>query len=461
MAAEREVIEYTLPHEVCQWRGIPGTQCDAYEFWEFDLGHSITECLIPSANAFYNEQVMSWSFNLEIKKKGMYSFYASELISPKNANAIISIQDYMFLKFKSSRGQQFISFDTANTNLNYNAIKYWHYISSKYSQERLFLNLTAVMQPMGDSWMPNDGLAWQAEEIWGMKEGGFLTLADRVDFLAEHNPSFGCEILDRSIFKNWNDAFKKTDIYIASEKWVDQNGIKFKVREDKPIWISFGHSNIMKKNMNPAIGWESWSVEHPDEIYVRQSDDFTIPPRRIRIVNSKYYKKKLPLIVPEPIEAPKISQKKLESTKNLIASSVTATEEELNQAFEYYSLPMDRISDDVKKNPQEKMKDGSYCGVVANQMSHIEVLKGNKEFIKKLGPRKIVGKAPCEGNVEIKLPESCTIIRSLADWDALPKKITTRKTMRFLCGRCNLNLAKFGVKVMREQFRIHLEEKHF
>ena len=138
--------------------------------------------------------------------------------------------------------------------------------------------------------------------------------------------------------------------------------------------------------------------------------------------------------------------------------AVEASQEEIDEAFKYFSIPEERLVDKIQEKQRETVAKGSYCGMVKNQMIHTQILKGNREKINDLGLRKNVGRPPCKGNRKVIAPGKGEI-KSINDWNALTNKETNRKNMRFLCARCVLS-QKGKLGELRERFKKHLIQVH-
>ena len=94
-----------------------------------------------------------------------------------------------------------------------------------------------------------------------------------------------------------------------------------------------------------------------------------------------------------------------------------------------------------------------------NQMTHVKVLLGDKTEIKSLGARKFVGRPPCRGNQQVKMPDTGKVISDIGEWDELTVRELNKKNMTFLCRRCVIPAAR-SMKQMRREFRDHLVNVH-
>ena len=84
---------------------------------------------------------------------------------------------------------------------------------------------------------------------------------------------------------------------------------------------------------------EMETQKFPGHIYVRQSDDYRIPGRKVQIVKTKYLNSPMPWISPPLAAQPKILDSKLESTRHLITDYYRDQPEKKKEALKYYECP--------------------------------------------------------------------------------------------------------------------------
>ena len=112
--------------------------------------------------------------------------YCCRWTSFVSANTTLSVMDWFFLMFPTRRGSISVTFDGANTNMNWKLLCYFYWRTSKMSRQRLWHRSIAALKPQGRSYMPNDTITYMEQE-WGTQKCGFATMPDRVGYLKKQH----------------------------------------------------------------------------------------------------------------------------------------------------------------------------------------------------------------------------------------------------------------------------------
>lgn len=241
---------------------------------------------------------------------GRYTYLWSESEAGKKASEFMSLLKYHFETCGIGAGTQYIAMDGANTNVNQQFFKWCHWISWIHNPAFLFIAFVIELFHRGHNYNVGDNVGNQKNIHYGQRDI-FKNTEDRVTFLNKQGVSVKAKQVTNKDFVDFPSLFD--EIYLPLNKWKDENGHKFCIRDDKPVAISFQQSEI----------WEDkkWKVvKHPDFMYVRQSTDFKVKPRKIRIVKPSfnYNNYNFKNVNYGKCKKPKIKQNKLNGTLKLV-----------------------------------------------------------------------------------------------------------------------------------------------
>ena len=276
-----------------------------------DFDHSVPEYDTKVQDAHYLSKIETHSMNIVCEPGGRHSYLWSEKDAGKKSCEFMSVLKYHWSKRSVGAGKGCLTMDGANTNVNQQFFKWCHWISSEWNKFRLFLAFLASLLHRGHSYNP-------ADTVGGQKESNccncdvFKNTKHRVEFLNNRNTSLKVTQLIDEFFE-YPENFD--EIYLPLSKWKDDKGQKLLIRDDKPIILHFQESEVWD------VEKKEWkTVQHPNEIYVRQSWDFKVPPRVVRIVKPDFDPKTFDfsLIQYKKAKKPKVKQNKIDGTMKLV-----------------------------------------------------------------------------------------------------------------------------------------------
>ena len=158
---------------------------------------------------------------------------------------------------------------------------------------------------------------YDKKDIW-------TTLAERVEYVNTHSSVEMVQFKDFYFLPAFYDQ-----IFKAGGSWTDTLGNKVLIRDDKPITFEFGISEHWNQET------QSFSlVEHYDEMWLKISEDPTVPHRRVSLFRKGFAKKSaadfedVPL---RPKSRPKIKKKIMKHVMDVV--TLCPNKEEL---IEYY-----------------------------------------------------------------------------------------------------------------------------
>ena len=299
--------------------------------------------------------------NIVSKPGGRYTYLYSESEGGKKGTAYMSLLKYHFEKRGIGAGKQYIIQDGANTNVNQNFFKWVHGISSNFNTKRFFTSCIVILYHRGHNYNECDNIGNQKNIYYG-NTNLIRNTEERVDLLNKQNVSVKATHVHSDIFVEFPKEFD--DIYLPLNKWFDENNVKLCIRDDKPLAIEFQCSEI----------WENgkWKVvNHPNTIYIRQSTDFKVKPRIVKIVKDEICKGNYDFnkVKYEKSSKPKVKKNKIDGTLKLLK---LAKDDEMIKYF----AKMTNID-----NTEQLVKPNRATSVdrYTTQMKRIKILNSNAE----------------------------------------------------------------------------------
>ena len=276
-----------------------------------DFDHSVPEYDTKVQDAHYVSKIETHQMNIVCEPGGRHTYLWSEKEAGKKSTEFMSVLKYHWEERSVGAGKQTLAMDGANTNVNQNFFKWCHWISCECNPNRLFTSLEIALYHRGHSWNPADSVGNQKQ--CNCKHCDVIrNTKHRVDFLNSRNISCKATQLKDEFF-DFPENFD--EIYLALSKWKDDKGQKFLIRDDKPIVLHFQESEVWD------VENKQWkTVQHPNEIYVRQSWDFKVAPRIVPIVKKDFDSKTFDfsLIQYKQSKKPKVKQNKIDGTMKLV-----------------------------------------------------------------------------------------------------------------------------------------------
>lgn len=304
----------------------PLTHCQRAIHIEMDYDHSRPELDMKPQDFHYKSKVTTTGLSIIHKPAGRFSFLWSEMCGDKSVDGIITCLNLMIKKYSFGAGYLILSTDGAATQINQDLYKYLHWISCSYNPNRLFLGIYWILYANGHNYNEADGIGHQIDRIMNKNRNYFKTV-DRIKTINDSTNNMNCSAMELKELQSNPTQFE--NIYKPLNQWKDQYGMKMRIKYDKPAVVSFGHSEMW----DPTT--EQYRYLRHDSIFIRQSMDFQVKPRIIKIMkNVNWNTFNTSNVIFGRSDAPKVKKSKVDDTLNLINKFCAENKEEL---IRYYT----------------------------------------------------------------------------------------------------------------------------
>ena len=211
--------------------------------------------------------------------------------------------------------------------VNQQLIKYLHWISYEKNPNKIFNSITWILYVNGHNYNESDGIGHQID-MKLKKLNRFYKTSDRIQYLHQQN----VKVMVEQLFKLVSLPQKFDELYEPLKNWKDENGIKARIKFDKPLCIHFGASELYDSDNG------SWKFVKHQQILIRQSTDFKVSPRKVSILrvleddekfdwNAVHYQIQS--------ETPTISSSKISGTIELIEKFIPGNQKQ--DLIKYYT----------------------------------------------------------------------------------------------------------------------------
>ena len=243
---------------------------------EFDYDHSRPEVSLREQDAHYKSRTVLHAMSVVHKPMGRASYMWSELHGGKNSDGIITSLLSIMDKMSFGAGHLVLSSDGASTQVNQFVVMFLHWACSKWNPQRYFKSITWMLYVSGHNYMEADNVGHQLDKLTKRVQSIF-TVDDRVQYLKRKLPSDLLVFVLKSLKSNPPEF---TEIYKLYTNWFDQEfNKKLRLKYDKPACIQFGQHTVWDEDRG-----EFTVAVDCDDILVRQSTDWRIQPRTVKIM---------------------------------------------------------------------------------------------------------------------------------------------------------------------------------
>ena len=300
---------------------------------EFDYDLDYPECVNNLNMTYFKQKITQKSLNViqhpPDEKGSRKVFVWSGMVGGKCSEETISCLEHC--NQRRCIGAERAVWNCDGAILTYKLLQYAAFACHPKNPNRYHRSIWITSPETGHSRLEADAINQQVQKLY-KKKSFFGKCRDRVEYLTAESD---LDVTQLSFFANMPEIFE--DIFLDSDRWIDQLSNKALIRDDKGLSYEFGESLEWSKE-EVQYQW----IEHPDEVWIRCNDDFTQPMRKLKIFNERWKSiesEDLQLLKRSRKEPPAITRKALKDT--LAIANCFPNREEL---FRYYVLA--RIGED-------------------------------------------------------------------------------------------------------------------
>ena len=322
--------------------------------------------LITSHNMCYFKRKIGVKHFPAIYNNKPFVFVWSAMHGGKAVEETRKCIDFLLSQRCTGAGRMFITMDGAL--ISYDILKYFAWCVHPKNKNRRLRALHLISLETGHSFIPADTLDYRVERLY-KKRNKWSKCSERVEFVNENSDIEMIQFVEFEKLPSFFDTIFKT-------KWLDDCDTPnpANIRDDKPLIYEFGMSEEYSEN-------ELNVVEHYGEMWMRISEDWKVPCRKIKLFKNKFAEMKSSEFDDIPVvlkPAPKIKANTLQDVRSVLQFFVN--KDELFQYYQPKNIVAPTAAEKKKSESETEVTTPSHAFIkLTRRMQMIKIMQGDKE----------------------------------------------------------------------------------